>query len=256
MIDWARLTMLLYILMRMSGFVLFSPIFGRSNFPTLFRAGMILVLTWVVFLNTGAAAPVPATVIELVVRMALELAVGYLVSVVMQMFFYLIPQQAGEIVDNQMALTMSKEYDPSSQSSLSVTSTLLTILMMLLFFQFNGHYTLLRILLSSGNIIPFGQAALGPHLPEAAVELFIECFVLSAKLALPILAAELLGQTGMGILMKVIPQINVFVINMEVKLLIGLGLLLLFMHPISEYLLSAEGQMLTAVQHILEAAVQ
>ena len=54
------------------------------------------------------------------------------------------------------------------------------------------------------------------------------------------LAAELLGQVGMGILMKVIPQINVFAINIELKVIIGLGLLLLLMTPFSEYLLRAE----------------
>lgn len=48
MIDWGRLTLILYILMRMSGFVLFNPILGRRNFPGIFQAGLILVLTWTV----------------------------------------------------------------------------------------------------------------------------------------------------------------------------------------------------------------
>jgi len=78
--------------------------------------------------------------------------------------------------------------------------------------------------------------------------------VLAVKLALPILAAELLGQVGMGILMKVIPQINVFSINIELKLILGLGLLLLFMAPMSEYLLNAEDRMLAAVGQMLTLA--
>ena len=90
-----------------------------------------------------------------------------------QFFIYLIPQQAGEIIDNQMAMTMSREYDPGSQISMSVTGTLLTILMTLLFFTANGHNTLLRILLTSGEIVPFGQAALGQAAMQAGVELFL-----------------------------------------------------------------------------------
>lgn len=86
---------------------------------------------------------------------------------------------------------------------------------------------------------------------QAGVELFIECFLLAVKLAVPILAAELLGQIGMGILMKVIPQINVFSINIELKMIIGLGLLMLFMTPISEFLLNAENGMLLAVRDTL-----
>jgi len=168
-----------------------------------------------------------------------------------QFFIYLIPQQAGEIIDNQMGMSMSKEYDPASNISMSVSSTLFTILMTLLFFAANGHNTLLRILLTSGDIIPFGQAALGQAAMQAGIELFIECFILGVKLAIPILAAELLGQIGMGILMKVIPQINVFSINIELKVIIGLVLLMLFMSPISEFMLRAENQMLVAVRETL-----
>lgn len=252
MIDWGRLTLLFYILMRMSGFVLFNPLLGRRNVPGIFRAGFTLTLTWFVASFTEGTAPVPVNVVELGVKLLLELGVGFTVGMVIQFFIYLIPQQAGEIIDNQMAMTMSQEYDPGSQVSMSTTGTMFSALMILLFFSSNGHNTLLRILLSSGEVIPYGQAALGQAAMQAAAELFIECFVLAIKLAVPILAAELMGQVGMGILMKVIPQINVFAINIELKVIIGLGLLTLFMAPISEYLLSAENEMLLAVRTMLE----
>ena len=58
----------------------------------------------------------------------------------------------------------------------------------------------------------------------------------------------------MCILMKVIPQINVFSINIELKMLIGLGLLVLFMAPMNEYLLDAEQRMLVAVRQMLTLA--
>ena len=76
--------------------------------------------------------------------------------------------------------------------------------------------------------------------------------VLALKLAFPILAAELLGELGMGILMKAIPQINAFVINMELKILIGLVLLLLFLTPISEFLLDMEQTMLDTLSGTLQ----
>ena len=254
MIDWGRWTLLLYILMRMSGFVLFSPIFGRRNFPGIFQSGLILVLAWTVAGFTSGTAPLPRNLMEFSLKLMLELGIGFLVGVTTQLFLYLIPQQAGEVVDNQMAMTMSKEYDPASQASMSVTSTLFTILMTLLLFTENGHLTLLRILLSSGEVVPYGAARLGTEAASAMTELFVECMVLAVKLALPILAAELLGQIGMGILMKVIPQINVFSINIELKMLIGLGLLVLFMAPMNEYLLDAEQRMLVAVRQMLTLA--
>ena len=81
--------------------------------------------------------------------------------------------------------------------------------------------------------------------------MFLTCMVLAIKLAFPILAAELLGELGMGILMKAIPQINAFVINTELKVIIGLVLLFLFLSPISEFLLGVEADMLEAMSQML-----
>ena len=124
--------------------------------------------------------------------------------------------------------------------------------MMLLFFTANGHHTLLRVFMVSGEVVPYGQAAFGQNTFQALIELFVMCTIMGIKLCLPILAAELLGQVGMGILMKVIPQINVFAINIELKVIIGLSLLLLMMAPFSEYLLHAENEMLRQIQYLLQ----
>ena len=121
----------------------------------------------------------------------------------------------------------------------------------MLFFAANGHHTLIRIFAASGRVVPFGAVALGTDLYAAVIELFISCTILGVKLCMPILAAEMMGQVGMGILMKVIPQINVFVINIDLKVLIGMGLLLLLLSPFSEFLLDVETEMLLSLQRVL-----
>lgn len=250
MIDWNALTLFLYILMRMSGFVLFNPIFGRRGLPGMYKTGLILVLSVTVQgLYTGTAV-IPGSLLELGLRLLLELGAGFVVAVIMQIFLY-IPEQAGEIVDTQMGMSMAKAYDAGSQASITTTANLLNILMILLFFAANGHLTLLRLMLTSGDLVPFGAASLGNDTANYVVELFIECTLLSIKLSLPILAAELLGQVGMGILMKVIPQINVFAINIELKVLVGLVMLLLLVAPISEFLLQVESTMLVELRQAL-----
>ena len=248
--DWAEVTLFLMVLARMSGFVLFNPLFGRQNIPGIVKSGFILLLSFSVFFAANQTVAVPDSMLVLGVHLLLELFIGYFVGLVMQLFFY-IPSLGGELIDVQMGMSMGRTYDPSSQSSTTVTASLLNALMMMLFFAANGHYTLLRILLASGDVVPFGQAAVGQDLYWSLGELFIECTVMAIKLCMPILAAELLGQVGLGILMKVIPQINVFAINIELKVIIGLGLLLALLTPISEYLLRAENQMLVTVQRVL-----
>ena len=251
MIDWAELTLFLFITARISGFVLFNPILGRRNIPGTFRSGFILVLS--VFVISFAAPDrvrVPGSTIELVFCILLELALGYLLGLVMNFFFY-IPQLAGHAIDTQMGMTMNQVYDASAQANLSVSSMLLNTLMTLLFFAAGGHHTLLRLMLTSHEVVPFGTVTLGTDAANAMLELFVECTVLAVKLCMPILAAELLGQLGMGVLMKVIPQINVFSINIELKVIIGLALLLLLMAPFSEYLLEAEMAMLDSMHTLL-----
>lgn len=254
MIDWTQVTLLLYIVARMSGFVLFNPILGRRNIPSIFRAGLVLVLSVCVLSTAGqGAVAVPATTTELVMRLLLELALGFLLGMVVNFFFY-IPQLAGEVIDTQMGMTMNQIYDATAQANMSVSGVLLNVLMTLFFFAANGHHTLLRILLTSGDLVPYGAAVLSTQAAQLMLELFVECTVLAVKLAMPVLAAELVGQIGMGVLMKVIPQINVFAINIDVKVLIGLGLMFVLIAPFGEFLLQAESTMLQSLETALGLA--
>lgn len=249
--DWSALYLFELILMRVSGFVFTNPLFGRTNLPSLVKAGLAMVLSVFVWGTEDASVTPPSTVVELVVRLLLELCVGLVLSFVMQLFFSVV-QLGGEVIDAQMGLNMAQVYDSSSQVNMTVTASLLNVLLVLTFFAENGHYTLLRIFLSSGEVVPYGTVSLGEAVASGMVEVFVTCMVLSVKLAFPILAAELLGEFGMGILMKAIPQINAFVINMELKIIIGLVLLLLFLTPINEFLLDMEANMLDTLGEMLQ----
>ncbi len=249
-LDWGVFTLFLYILMRMSGFVLFNPILGRTGLPGLFKAGMILLLSLSVLSSYQGTAEVPNTALEFGLKLFLELGAGFLVAVILNLFFY-VAELAGEVSDTQMGMSMAKTYDAGAQSSLTVTANLLRILMILIFFAENGHLTLFRLMLTSGAVVPFGSAALGDGAANCVIQLFLECTLLGVKLCLPILAAQLLGQIGMGILMKVIPQINVFAINIELKVLVGLSMVLLLLSPFTEFLLGVESTMLTEIQQAL-----
>lgn len=250
MIDEGALTLFLLITARMSGFVVFNPLLSRQNFPGTFRAGFVLVLSAFTYSVTGGRLEPPAGILPLAGALLLELAVGAVLGMVVHFFFY-IPQMAGLAIDTQMGMTMNQIYDSGSQSNMSVTGTLINTLMILLFFAGGGHHTLMRIMITSGQVVGYGGVSIGNDVTNLALELFVECTVLAVKLSMPILAAELIGQLGMGVLMKVIPQINVFSINIELKVIIGLGLLLMLMLPISEFLLEAEQTMLGSLHDML-----
>lgn len=254
MLDWGRLTLFLYITVRMSGFVLFTPFFGRTNIPNTFKAGFTLVLSVAASgIYTGETVAIPRTLMEFAMRLILELGMGFLVGVVMNIFLF-VPSYAGHIMDEQMGMAMAQTYDPSFQGQATPAANLLNIFSILIFFTANGHHTLIRLMLDSGGVVPFGTAALGTQAAEKVASLFIDCTLLAIKLCLPILGAELMGQVGMGVLMKAIPQINVFAINIELKVLIGLAMLYFLLAPISEFLLTMESTMLQEVENAIALA--
>lgn len=250
LVNWDSLTLFLYITARMSGFVLFTPLLNRSSIPRYFKAGFILLLSVAVSYSYMGEASTPGTVLEFMVKILLELGLGFLVGVIMNIFFT-IPALAGTIMDEQMGLSMAQTYDPSFQGNLTPSANLLNIFSMLLFFAANGHYTLLRLLMTSGELVPFGAAAFGEATAERVAEIFIDCMLLGVKMCMPILAAEFMGQIGMGILMKVIPQINVFAINIELKVLVGTIILFFMISPFSEFMLEVETTMLSEVEKAL-----
>lgn len=254
MIDWSELTLFLYVIARMSGFILFNPLLGRRSIPGVFRSGYILALSVMAISMTTQRPQSPVGLMELAARLLLELGLGFLLGMAVNFFFY-IPQLAGSIIDAQMGMTMNQIYDAGSQSNLSATGVLLNALMTLVFFVGNGHLTMLRVFLTSGEVVPFGQAVLGDAALHGLLDVFTSCTVLGVKLCMPVLAAELVAQLGMGILMKVIPQINVFSINIELKVIIGLVLLLVLLAPFSEFLMKVEGTMLDSLSEILRMAV-
>ena len=247
---WNALTLFLLITARMTGCVVFNPLLGRRGIPNLVKGGLILLLSLSAFSITPVSVETPSTLLGLALMFLMELVLGYVLGLVVNIFFY-IPIMAGSVIDMQMVLSMASTYDPASGIQVTVTSTFFNLLMSLLFFVANGHQTLIRIFVTSGRAVPYGAVALGEDLYGAVLEIFIDCTILGIKLAMPILAAELMGQVGMGILMKVIPQINVFVINIDLKLIIGLVLVMLLLVPFSQFLLDAEMQMLVTLQRTL-----
>ncbi len=249
--DWTALYLFELIFMRMTGFVVLNPIFGHNAVSNLAKGGLIMVLS--IFLYTHGSfvsLEVPQSNIVHMMQLILELAVGFAIGFVIRLFFMVI-QFGGEVIDIQMGLSMAQMYDPATQINMTVTASLLNVLFIMNFFAQNGHYTLLRIMLTSGEVIPFGTATLGAQVSTHMVEIFLACLTLAVKLALPILAAEMLSTIGMGILMKAIPQINAFVINIELKVVIGLAMLFLLFTPMSEFLLMVEVSMLDSVRDML-----
>ena len=246
----AQLTLFSLILMRMSGFVLMNPILGRNNIPARVKAGFIFVLALTVYSSSMEEAFEIVSTVEFAFLLLKEFAAGYVVGYVMHLFFFIV-SFAGYIIDYQMGLSMSTVYDPQSNAQMPVTGSLLQTWLILLFFAVDGHLALMRILLTSAEIVPYGGIVVTEGLALRIIDIFLECVEMGLRLAMPMMAAEFLVEMGVGVLNKVVPQISIFVINIQMKLIVGIGLLVLLFAPTGEFIEKIMTTMMKSVGGIL-----
>lgn len=250
--DMPGILLFSLIAMRMSGFILLNPVFGRRNIPNIVKAGFILFLSYHMFLVSDSRGMTIDIVnsLDYGILLLKEFSVGFVVGFVMQLFFY-ITSYAGGMIDFYMGMSMANIYDPQNNASMPLTGTIFNAMLIMLFFAVDGHLAIIKILMQSEQIVPYAQIAYTPQSISLVLELFKECTVLAVKLSFPILALELLGEVGIGILMKVIPQINVFIINIQTKVLIGNFLILLLCIPIGHFFSDVIDNMVRTIGQIM-----
>lgn len=252
MISMPDFILFTFIVMRMSGFLLLNPIFGRRNVPALVKAGFIMVLSVWLFGITGSRG-VPIQMdnsLEYGFLLLKEFAMGYVLGFVMELFFT-VTSFAGGLIDFNMGMSMSNVYDPQTNTSMPISGTIYNYMLLLIFLSVNGHMAILKIMLESENIIPYTQIAFQPGIVIAILDIFKECIVLAFKFSIPLVAIELLGEVGVGVLMKVIPQINIFVVNIQTKIFLGFFILLLLCYPMGEYLGNVVDMMVQTISQVM-----
>jgi flagellar biosynthetic protein FliR len=124
-----------------------------------------------------------------------------------------------------MGLAMSSLFDPQNATSTTVVSRFLYILGLLLFFQLNGHHTLLLYLQASFCHLPLGGVSFDGTMTWVVVKLFGAMFALALRIALPIIAVLLVSDLALCLVARTVPQLNVFILGFPLKA--GLGVLTL-----------------------------
>lgn len=236
--------------LRMLGCFVLNPILGRRNVPVIVMIGMSLFMALLVynFSDLSSIGTIESSV-EYIVIGVKEFCVGFAVGFVVSLFSYIIIL-GGEVMDMQIGLAMAKVYDPNSNVSMSLTATVYNILFIFTFFAVNGHITLMKLFLDMEKIVPYGQAIYSGELGTAIISVFCHCTVLGLKLAMPMVGLQFLMEIGVGILMKNIPQINVIMINIQAKILVGLVFMVVIFAPAMSFVEYIIEEMFGAINQI------
>ena len=215
------------IFLRVTALIVSSPVFGRRNLPNSLKICFCIVLTYVIF---TAYTNVPQIKYNGILEYALlcikELLFGLVLGYVTTLFFS-IAQTAGYVIDMQMGFGMVNVFDVQSNISVPLTGNFLNIILLVTFFGVNGHLQLIRILQATFIQIPIGAVSLDPKIAMTAIEVFALAFVLAINVAMPIIASGLMGEVIMGFIIRTVPQMNVFVVGIPLKIILGFMVLLL-----------------------------
>lgn len=225
---------LIMVFMRVTGIFTFNPIFSRREVPNTIKVGASLLLAVVMTAAGDYDYTIPAGLIPFVLDMAKELLVGavlgFFVNLMLQVF-----SMAGEVTDMQLGLSMAKSYDPTFGNA-GLSTQYYSYWFMLYFFAVGGHKSYIRLFAISYESIPMGYTSFNINILYVLVRFFQEVLTLGLKLAMPVIAASLITEFCIGVLMKAVPTIHVFVLNIQIKMLVGFVVLTASCGVISEFM--------------------
>jgi len=236
---------------RMTGMVALNPFLARRNVPSQIRVALSLGLAIVLAPSLDISAVQDLGAVALVAAMLRELFLGLCCSFVFQFFYYLL-FFAGDFMDIQFGLSMARVFDPGTSIQTSVSGNLLTLLFSLYIFATDSHLVMIQIFAESFSLVPLGAfGVVSGEIIGFMIDLSVSVFSLALRLTLPFVAAEFVLEMSMGVLMKLIPQIHVFVINIQFKVLLAILLLFFFASPISSFLNNYADLMMTSIKNAL-----
>ncbi len=245
----------LLVFARMGGMILANPLLSRKNVPIRVRVGLVLALSLLLAPIVDGGAIKSFQEIEMMMALFKETVLGVCFGLVFQIFYYMI-FVAGDLMDTVFGLSMSKVFDPINGLQVSVMGQMLEIVFTLYFFAAGSHLIMIKIFAYSFEMIPPGAyTLLTDEISGFLLTLFNSALLLILKMSLPFIVAEFVVEAAMGILMKLIPQIHVFVINMQCKIMAGILLMFLFVQPLGDFIDKYIGSILDNIQKLLTLSV-
>lgn len=249
-INFNDYMLFLSVFARLMGMLVFNPFFGRKNVPVIIKMGLALFIAVITVPFIDATYSESPSFLSFLIVILKEMFIGFAISFVMQLFLS-VPLIAGEMSDMQLGINMSKVYDPQSNISMPLTGTIYNIMYILLFFSSNSHLTLIHITADSFTAFPPGYNLINFNALSYIVYMFGDILILSVKLAVPIIAIEMLVEAGLGMIMRMVPQINVFVVGLPLKLIIGFATIV-FLAPTVSRMFDVSGDMMfNGIQKLL-----
>lgn len=222
-----QLGFFLLVFVRISGIFTAAPIFGSRNFPLYAKAGFALLLAYILHpLIYSAKVTIPDQLLSYMFVLAGELLIGLLIGFASTFVFSAV-QMAGQLLDMQIGFGIVNVIDPQFGQQVPLVGNFKYMLAILVFLISNGHHIFLSALFASFKMIPVTGVVFHTSLVDILVDMVFTIFITALKISLPVLVALLLTDIALGILARMMPQMNIFIVGVPGKIFIGLFVLTL-----------------------------
>jgi flagellar biosynthetic protein FliR len=208
---------------RLSGLFLLAPVFSSQMIPPRIKImvllGLAATLTPIV---EGNAASLPTDGIPLLMAVITESLVGLALGFSVSLVFSAV-QVGASLIDTSIGFSMASIIDPLNNTQAAVLGSFYSMVATLSFLAVNGHYWMLAGFTRSFDTIRLGEQPDVDVMLGNTFGVFGQLFAMAFQIAAPVLITLLLADVVLGIVARVVPQMNVFFVGIPLK--IGVGLL-------------------------------
>ncbi len=222
----------LLIFLRVAGIVFSAPILDSRTIPVLFKAGLAIAVSVLLFPVVGSGVSVEGVgLVAFALGIASEIAIGLTIGLSVKLLFAGI-QLAGQIAGYQMGFAVANVVDPATSVQIPILSQFYNLTAMLVFLAINAHHMFFSALVDSYAVLPPLSMHIHAELVKMIMQLAANMFTVAIKVGAPLIAVMLLVSVGLGLVSRTVPQIHIFIVAMPLKIVIGL----IFMAVVAPYL--------------------
>lgn len=223
--NYADLEFFLLVLVRVSCFVFVAPFFSMTNTPRNVRIGLSLLTAILLYYMVPRPEIVYETLIGYVIIVLKEAVTGLLIGYAANLCTTIV-RFAGHIADMEMGLSMASMFDPTTKETTTISGIYYNYMVLLMLIISGMHQYLLKALAETYILIPVnGMIFHSDKLFAAMTGFMSDYIIIGFRICLPIFAVMIILNAVLGVLAKVSPQLNMFAVGIQMKVLVGITVL-------------------------------
>ncbi|EKE04246.1 MAG: Flagellar biosynthetic protein fliR [uncultured bacterium] len=247
-------SMIVFILVisRISGMLATAPLFSTFPIPMQVKAGLAAMTAFIIYpiVLSTSTFPVPHDLLTLMLMVSRELFIGILLGFCAQLIFVGI-QIGGQLLSMQMGLAISQTLDPVTRQQVPIIGQFYLYIASLAFIFLNGPQWLFSTIFATYKTIPMGLSfEFTADMTQKILLFTSQIFSIAFGIVMPLFAILFLIDIALGFTSKLMPQMNIFMVSIPLKIILGLIIMNLFMPTTAVYLSSLIERLLGSIGDI------